>query len=192
MLTGLEDAAAAIGLDRRALLERASRFVHATTQSTNAVLARTGAKTAVLTTRGFGDTLMIMRSTGRVAGLSVLERHHYRKTDKPKPLANERDIFEIIERVDYAGRVVTPLDQDGVFCGHCGQRHCAPADNLLAHLREVLEPLTAAGPVRGEAYDQGRFCLRQLCCGACGALVDAQVALDGAPWPFLRIDRTPG
>ena len=95
MLTGLADAAAAVGLDRRTLLERATRFVHATTQSTNAVLARTGAKTAVLTTRGFGDTLMIMRSTGRVAGLSVLERHHYRKTDKPKPLANERDIFEI-------------------------------------------------------------------------------------------------
>ena len=114
VLTGLADAAAAVGLDRRTLLERATRFVHATTQSTNAVLARTGAKTAVLTTRGFGDTLMIMRSTGRVAGLSVLERHHYRKTDKPKPLANERDIFEIIERVDYAGRVVTPLDEAGV------------------------------------------------------------------------------
>ncbi len=92
------------------------------------------------------------------------------------------------------GKVLTTPDDlpDGVLCGHCGQRHCAPTDNLLAHLREVLEPLTAAGPVRGEAYDQGRFHLRQPCCGDCGALVDAQVALDGAPWPFLRIDRTPG
>ena len=95
-------------------------------------------------------------------------------------------------RFALGGALVVDFDENGVLCGHCGHRHCAPTDNLLTHLREVLEPLTAAGPVRGEAYDQGRFHLRQLCCGACGALVDAQVALDGAPWPFLRIDRTPG
>ena len=89
-------------------------MVHATTQSSNAVLTFTGAKTAVLTTRGFGDTLMIMRATGRVAGLSVFERHHYRMTQKPRLLVDERDIFEIAERVDYQGRVVTPLDEASV------------------------------------------------------------------------------
>ena len=52
-----------------ALLGDVSRFVHATTQSSNAVFARSGARTAVLTTRGFGDTLLIMRATGRVAAI---------------------------------------------------------------------------------------------------------------------------
>ena len=76
---------------------------------------------------------------------------------------------------------------DAVACGHCGHRHCGTDDNLLDHLREVYTPLTTAGPVRGEDYDVGRFRLRQLCCATCGTLVDVQVALDGAPRPFMQI-----
>lgn len=114
VMRGLESAAETAGVAMRDLLARASRFVHATTQSTNAIFSFTGARTAVLATRGFGDTLTIMRATGRVAGLSVFERHHYRATQKPRMLADERDIFEIVERIDYKGKVVTPLDEAGV------------------------------------------------------------------------------
>ncbi len=111
VLDGLADAAANLSISVPDLLSRAERMVHATTQSSNAVFAFTGARTAVLTTRGFGDTLTIMRASGRVAGLSVFERHHYRATAKPRLLVDERDIFEIPERVDAEGAVVTPLDQ---------------------------------------------------------------------------------
>jgi N-methylhydantoinase A len=111
---GLADAAHEVGVDVGALLRGTGRMVHATTQSTNAVFAYAGARTAVLTTRGFGDTLMIMRATGRVAGLSVFERHHYRNTQKPRLLVDERDIFEIDERMDAQGRVVVPLDEADV------------------------------------------------------------------------------
>jgi N-methylhydantoinase A len=111
VLDGLAEAAGGLGLELGALLDGAGRMVHATTQSSNAVFAFSGAKTAVLTTRGFGDTLVIMRATGRVAGLSVFERHHYRATEKPRLLVDERDIFEIAERVDHRGRVVVPLDE---------------------------------------------------------------------------------
>ena len=111
---GLEDAAGQVGVDVRQLLGRTSRMVHATTQSSNAVFSFTGARTAVLATRGFGDTLLIMRATGRVAGLTVFERHHYRMTQKPRLLVDERDIFEVPERVDYRGRVIQPLDEAAV------------------------------------------------------------------------------
>jgi N-methylhydantoinase A len=114
VLRGLKSAAESAGLAPRELLGRASRFVHATTQSTNAIFSFAGAKTAVLATRGFGDTLTIMRATGRVAGLSVFERHHYRATQKPRLIADERDIFEIAERIDHKGTVVTPLDEAAV------------------------------------------------------------------------------
>jgi N-methylhydantoinase A len=114
VLDGLGDAAGALHLDTRALLARTERMVHATTQSSNAVFAFTGARTAVLATRGFGDTLMIMRATGRVAGLSVFERHHYRLTQKPRLLVDERDIFEVPERIDHQGKVVHPLDERAV------------------------------------------------------------------------------
>ena len=111
---GLRDAAAGAGVDLTTLLDGSDRMVHAPTQSSDAVFAFTGARTAVLTTRGFADTLLIMRATGRVAGLSVFERHHYRMTEKPRLLVDERDIFEIPERIDALGRVVQPLDEDAV------------------------------------------------------------------------------
>ncbi len=114
VISGLEDAAQEVGIPLSRLLGDTDRMVHATTQSSNAVFAFTGAKTAVIATRGFGDTLTIMRATGRVAGLSVFERHHYRMTQKPRLLVDERDIFEVAERMDYKGRVVTPLDENSV------------------------------------------------------------------------------
>jgi N-methylhydantoinase A len=114
VMDSLSNAAHELGLGVPALLGQASRMVHATTQSSNAVFSFSGARTAVLTTRGFGDTLMIMRATGRVAGLSVFERHHYRATSKPRLLVDERDIFEVVERVDAGGEVVTPLDEEQV------------------------------------------------------------------------------
>jgi len=114
VMSGLEDAAQGVGIPLSRLLGETDRMVHATTQSSNAVFAFAGAKTAVMATRGFGDTLTIMRATGRVAGLSVYERHHYRMTQKPRLLVDERDIFEVVERMDYKGRIVTPLDEDSV------------------------------------------------------------------------------
>jgi len=125
VMNGLANVAEGIGIDVTSLLGQAGRMVHATTQSSNAVFAFTGARTAVLTTRGFGDTLTIMRATGRVAGLSVFERHHYRATQKPRLLVDERDIFEIVERIDSRGQVVTPLDE--------------------AQVREVAKTLRARG-----------------------------------------------
>jgi N-methylhydantoinase A len=114
VLAALETVAGELGLPLPGMLSEAKRFVHATTQSSNAIFAFAGAKTAVITTRGFGDTLTIMRATGRVAGLSVFERHHYRMTAKPRLLADERDIFEVSERMDYAGRAVVPLDEAAI------------------------------------------------------------------------------
>ncbi len=83
------------------------------------------------------------------------------------------------------------IEADAVTCTHCGHRHCARDDNLLLHLRELHDPVwVAAGPVRGEDYDRGRFFLRQLICAGCGTLVDSQVALVGAPRPFMRLGAT--
>lgn len=114
VIEGIKEAANAAGLSVSRLLDGADRLVHATTQSSNAVFAFAGARTAVIATRGFGDTLLIMRASGRVAGLSVFERHHYRNTKKPRLVANERDIFEVTERIDYLGRIVVPLDEAAV------------------------------------------------------------------------------
>lgn len=94
-------------------------------------------------------------------------------------------------RRSIAETLAIDFDRNEVTCAACGHVHCRSEDNLLQHLREVNAPLNAAGPVRGEDYDTGRFRLRQLCCSNCGGLVDVQVALDGAPRPYFRINKWP-
>lgn len=110
IMAALIDAGEGMGVSLEALLQNTERFVHATTQSTNALLTHTGARTAVLTTRGFGDTMVIMRGNGRVAGLSVWARHHYRMTQRPRLLVDERDIFEVSERIDGHGAEIVAVD----------------------------------------------------------------------------------
>jgi N-methylhydantoinase B len=89
----------------------------------------------------------------------------------------------------HVGHALT-VDFDGneILCAHCGKVHCRADEDLLPALRELAAPLAAAGSVRGQDYDAGRFSLRQLCCRHCGTLVDARVALDGAPRSYFRID----
>jgi N-methylhydantoinase A len=84
-------------------LEHVERFVHGTTVATNAVLERTGARVGLLTTKGFRDTLEIMRINR--------EYHYDLQWSKPVPLVPRRHRFEVTERIDYRGRVVTPLDE---------------------------------------------------------------------------------
>ncbi|MBM3559483.1 MAG: hypothetical protein FJX53_06355 [Alphaproteobacteria bacterium] len=98
--------------------------------------------------------------------------------------------FAGVARLRFGDALEIDATADAVTCAQCGHRHCGPRDNLLPHLRELLSPLSSAGPVRGEDYDVGRFKLRQLCCANCGTLVDTQVALDGAPRPFMRLGAT--
>jgi N-methylhydantoinase A len=145
---GVGRIAAELGRSTGDLLADTHRFVHATTQSSNAVFARTGARTAVVTTRGFGDTLLIMRATGRVAGLSVFERHHYRNTQKPEPLVDERDIFEVVERVDHKGKVVVPLDEAQIravaACIRDGGYEAVAVCFLFAHKNPAHERRAAA------------------------------------------------
>ncbi len=106
----LELAAEAVGCRVEELLARTVKFVHGTTLTTNLLFNRDGARVGLLTTRGFGDTMLIMRAKGRVAGLSLAERRHYRTTDKPDPIVDHPLIAEVGERADYKGAVLVPLD----------------------------------------------------------------------------------
>ncbi|MGB8040810.1 MAG: hydantoinase B/oxoprolinase family protein [Pseudolabrys sp.] len=87
-------------------------------------------------------------------------------------------------RTEIAQALVIDATEKSVSCGYCGHRHCSTDDNLLDHLGLLETKPSAAGPVRGEAYDRGRFKLRHLICRNCGGLADVQVGLDGAPYSF--------
>jgi N-methylhydantoinase A len=83
-----------------------SIIIHGTTLATNAIIERKGAKTALLTTEGFRDTIEI-RHENRFEQYDV-------NIDLPPPLVPRRLRFPVRERVDARGRVLVPLDEAGV------------------------------------------------------------------------------
>jgi N-methylhydantoinase A len=110
----LEELAGGHDTSTRAILESCVKLVHATTLTTNVLLERSGARVGLVATQGFADALLMMSGKGRVAGLSLIERRHFRTTDKPDPIVPRERIVEVPERVDSDGDVVVPLVSESV------------------------------------------------------------------------------
>jgi N-methylhydantoinase A len=83
-----------------------SIIIHGTTLATNAIIERKGAKTALLTTEGFRDTIEI-RHENRFEQYDV-------NIDLPPPLVPRRLRFAVRERIDASGRILVPLDEAGL------------------------------------------------------------------------------
>ena len=88
------------------------RIVHGTTIATNLVVQRAGAPVALLTTRGFRDTIHIMQGRGYIAGLPEDQITNIHLLKKPAPLVSKQMIGEIDERIDCNGTVVVKLNEE--------------------------------------------------------------------------------
>ena len=86
-------------------LEALDLLVHGTTTTTNALLERKLATTGLITTRGFRDVLELGRRT---------RPKPYGLTGWFEPLVPRELRLEVPERMDAAGRIVVPLDEDAV------------------------------------------------------------------------------
>src|SRR5262249_12303840 len=85
-------------------------FFHGCTVADNTLLTRSGPRTGLIATKGFADTLTMMR--GKLTeGLSEAEAAHFAALRKPEPLVPARLVAEVPERIDYKGAVLQPLDQ---------------------------------------------------------------------------------
>ena len=89
---------AELAIDPAAVIE----VVHGTTSASNAILQKTGARTGVLTTRGFRDVLEI----GRIRTPTMFDL----TWQKPEPLAARRYRLEVGERIGADGGIVRALD----------------------------------------------------------------------------------
>src|ERR1700722_967771 len=94
----------------QALLSRdpgpVTEVLHATTVGSNVVLEAAGARTALITTRGFRDILEI-----RDLRMPVLYDQHW---TKPLALVERRLRLEVTEKLRPDGSVSVPLDPDSV------------------------------------------------------------------------------
>jgi N-methylhydantoinase A len=82
-------------------------ITHGSTVATNAILERKGARTALITTRGFRDVLEIGRQN-RPALYDF-------SANQPPPLVSKELRYDINERVDRDGKVLVSIDPEEIF-----------------------------------------------------------------------------
>jgi len=103
VLDALQVGADGLGIARRELLERGSLFIHGTTHAINAIITGRTAKTALLTTQGHPDTL-VLREGGRAEPFNFT-------VPFPEPYIPRSLTFEVAGRILSDGSEMTPLDE---------------------------------------------------------------------------------
>jgi len=101
---GVLDALAGLGIAPQAI----TGFVHGTTIATNALLERTGARTALVATRGFRDVIEMGKGRRLTGGLFDAA------WQRPPPLVPRDRRLEIDERVAADGTLLTRVDDADV------------------------------------------------------------------------------
>src|SRR3984957_3184356 len=113
---GVQDALELFALERSSTLpeglERVRSLGDGTPQGTNVSAERSGARTALITTRGFGDTIFIARLQGFTAGVPDELLGFYSPRRHPEPVVARGLVFEVLERVDQAGEGVLGVEED--------------------------------------------------------------------------------
>jgi N-methylhydantoinase A len=107
-------------------------LVHGTTIATNALLERSKATPALITTTGFRDVVFIQRMN---------RKHHYDLGwDKPQPFVERRHCFEVDERTNYKGDVLVPLDEEGARAAVEALKHERITDIAVSFLFSYINP----------------------------------------------------
>ena len=143
ILRGIEQ----IARTRGVRVDELSVFAHGSTVATNALLESKLPRTALIVTRGFRDVLEI--------GTQLRSDLFNLRSLKPAPYVPRQLVFEIDERVDHVGAIVTELDDASIAdvvetVRASGVEACAVS--LLfsfrnpAHERRIAEALQAGVP----------------------------------------------
>ncbi|MEM7466593.1 MAG: hydantoinase/oxoprolinase family protein [Pseudomonadota bacterium] len=131
VIASVDNAAGKMGYPLAEVLAQATLFIHGSTVVDNTIITRSGAKTGLVTTKGFEDTLRVTRGAfGRWGGLNEAQIKHPVATDRAVPLAAFSATIGAAERVDYKGGVVEQLDEPEIR---------ATLKNLIHH--ESLEAI---------------------------------------------------
>ena len=99
---GILDGIRALAAEHDVDLGAVGQVIHGTTLATNALIERRGARTALVTTRGFRDVIET-RTEGRFEQYDL-------NIVLPPPLIERRDRLTVPERVNARGEVLRPFD----------------------------------------------------------------------------------
>src|SRR2546427_10297691 len=143
VLTTHDDPARAVAAGVAALLASGrfepssfTRVVHATTLFTNALIERKGARTGLITTEGFADTLEI----GRERKFELYDL----QITKPEPLVPRHLRLEVAERTRADGRIRRRLDTRAVQARARELIEAGAASLAVGFLPAYADPSAAA------------------------------------------------
>ncbi len=102
VLDGLRAIAGMHGMELEELAGKIRTIVHGTTVTTNTTLTRTGAKTALITTKGVRDALEMRRG--------IREHQYDNRLQNVVPLVPRHARIPVRGRLDYQGTELEPLD----------------------------------------------------------------------------------
>jgi N-methylhydantoinase A len=103
-------AAEMAGITLAEVLSECRMFFNGTTVTTNAMIQRRGAKSGLIITKGFQDTLIIGRVKSRWIGLDEGELLHFNRVQRPPPVVPLELTRGINERIDCFGKVIKSID----------------------------------------------------------------------------------
>ena len=122
--------------------------IHGTTLATNALIERKGARTALLTTMGFRDSL------------EIAYEHRFEQYDlfmeRPEPLVPRERRLDVPERLAADGSILVPLDESAVAVRAAAFRQSDVEAVAIGFLHSYLDPAherRAAAIVRGYLPD---------------------------------------
>jgi len=113
-LNVLEDGADQLDREVEELLPDIEVVRYSTTVAMNRLIERRGPRLGLMTTEGHEDAVLIGRGAQWCDGLRISERRNLAVQHKPEPLIARDLIAGIRERVDSAGAIIRPLDEEDV------------------------------------------------------------------------------
>ncbi|MCH4152366.1 MAG: hypothetical protein LKF30_10550 [Sphingobium sp.] len=112
VLNAIDLLAAELGCDVADLLADTDHIAHGTTSSLNALVMGKVPRIGFVTTQGHRDSIFIMNVEGRYLGRPQHELQDIMTQTKPRGLVERRLAREVVERIDRAGTVIVPLNED--------------------------------------------------------------------------------
>ncbi|MCR4317178.1 MAG: hydantoinase/oxoprolinase family protein [Planctomycetes bacterium] len=106
VIAGIEALAERMGESLKEFASKVRVIVHGTTVTTNATLTRKGAKVGLITTKGVRDALEMRRG--------IREEQYNNRYENVVPLVPRYLRRTVDERLDFSGRVLTPLNENDV------------------------------------------------------------------------------
>ena len=113
-MQALRETVVSLGISLEDLLETTDMVRYSTTLAVNRLIERKGPRLGLFTTENFEDTLAAGRGGSWGDGIPISEMRNLPRMKKPEPIVPRHMIVGVKERMDYAGKIVRPLDEEDV------------------------------------------------------------------------------